>query len=403
MLLEYLPGGELFKRIKSQVYLSEADARFYLAEVVLAIDQLHQMNIIYRDLKPENVLIDKDGHIKLIDFGFSKSLANLQADRAFTNCGTPGYCAPEVMLDAGYTYKADIWSIGIMICEMMGGFTPFQNKNEASNPRAIMEKCRSGSLNLPKNLNGVARDLVKSLLAEDPHSRLEMSQIKDHKFFRNVDWSRIRHRNVAPPFVPEMVSYFDDDPLLNDSFNLRAQTREPTGFGSTNRSPTNIDDVRSWQIRDGKDSARDRRYTESSSTQALVPGGGLPLIDAGQSPGRRQNKSHTRKLEQIPESHLDRTNHEMETHSDSKHSRNNRQATSTSREQNLNLPATNNQTQSNSKQQLHPQESYYSSKKYSATGGTGGLSSTVHRKIKMPTKVLGDYQLQLINKAFVDF
>ena len=85
------------------------------------------MNIIYRDLKPENILIDKMGNLKFIDFGFAKMLDDIQSDRAYTNCGTPGYCAPEVMLDAGYNYKADIWSIGILICELLGGFTPFSN------------------------------------------------------------------------------------------------------------------------------------------------------------------------------------------------------------------------------------------------------------------------------------
>jgi len=85
------------------------------------------MNILYRDLKPENILLDRNGHIKLIDFGFSKQVNDIRKDRAFTNCGTPGYCAPEVMLmgGGGYSFKADIWSIGILICEMMGGFTPF--------------------------------------------------------------------------------------------------------------------------------------------------------------------------------------------------------------------------------------------------------------------------------------
>jgi len=158
--------------------MNENDSRFYLAEIILGIDTLHQMSIIYRDLKPENILLDKDGHIKLIDFGFAKIINNIKQDRAYTNCGTPGYCAPEVMLDAGHTYKADIWSIGILVCEIMGGFTPFQNKHEASNPKAIMEKCRSGKLNLPKNLAGNARDLVKLLLTDDPVSRLDISQIK---------------------------------------------------------------------------------------------------------------------------------------------------------------------------------------------------------------------------------
>ena len=124
--MEYLPGGELIKHIRSTIHMSEDHTRFYLAEIILAVEQLHQMGIIYRDLKPENVLIDKDGHIKLIDFGFAKIMRDIKKDRTYTNCGTPGYCAPEVMIASiGYNYKADMWSIGILICEMIGGFIPF--------------------------------------------------------------------------------------------------------------------------------------------------------------------------------------------------------------------------------------------------------------------------------------
>lgn len=188
MVLDFLPGGELFKQIRKQVFMSETDSRFYLAEIILAVETLHNMNIIYRDLKPENILIDKDGHIKLIDFGFAKQLNSIHHDRAYTNCGTPGYCAPEVMMDSGHTYKADLWSIGILICEIMGGFTPFQSKYEASNPKAIMEKCRSGKLNLPKNLKGNARELVKMLLTDDPIIRLEIDRVKEHKFFRGINF-----------------------------------------------------------------------------------------------------------------------------------------------------------------------------------------------------------------------
>ena len=100
------------------------------------------MNIIYRDLKPENILIDKDGHVKLIDFGFSKKLNNINKDRTFTNCGSPGYTAPEVMMSQGYNYKADIWSIGILICEMIGGFTPFSDQEEGNEPKKILERIR---------------------------------------------------------------------------------------------------------------------------------------------------------------------------------------------------------------------------------------------------------------------
>ena len=104
------------------------DSIFYLAEVLIAIKQLHDRNILYRDLKPENILLDCKGHIKLIDFGFSKQMLNIATDRARTNCGTPAYAAPEVLIGTGYGAKADIWSFGILICEMLGGFTPFGPK-----------------------------------------------------------------------------------------------------------------------------------------------------------------------------------------------------------------------------------------------------------------------------------
>ena len=104
------------------------DSVFYLAEILVAIKQLHENNILYRDLKPENILLDRNGHIKLIDFGFSKQLRDIQRDRARTNCGTADYAAPEVLIGARYGPKADVWSFGILICEMLGGFTPFGSK-----------------------------------------------------------------------------------------------------------------------------------------------------------------------------------------------------------------------------------------------------------------------------------
>lgn len=191
--MEYLSGGELIRLIRKSIFISETDSKFYLAEIVLAIESLHTKGIIYRDLKPENILIDAGGHVKLIDFGFAKCLKNINNDRAYTECGTPGYCAPEVMLGkAGHTYKADIWSIGILICEMIGGFIPFHSIDDANSPANILEMVRTGTLNLPKNLKSSARDLAKNILVEDPTSRFEIQQIKDHGFFRGIDWENIK-------------------------------------------------------------------------------------------------------------------------------------------------------------------------------------------------------------------
>ena len=130
LVLEYLPGGELFRMIKNEGNLNASQAKFYLAEIVLALEDLHKRNIIYRDLKAENILLTQSGHVKLIDFGFSKQLKDIKKDRVMTNCGTRTYAAPEVMMGGKYNYKADIWSLGILICELVGGFTPFRSSSD---------------------------------------------------------------------------------------------------------------------------------------------------------------------------------------------------------------------------------------------------------------------------------
>ena len=106
--------------------------KFYAAEVIVALEMLHKHNILYRDLKPENVCIDKEGHIKLIDFGFAKRLSQSAKFRTYTNCGTLGYSAPEVLLSSseGYSFEADIWSYGILLAELIGGSLPFEKKDD---------------------------------------------------------------------------------------------------------------------------------------------------------------------------------------------------------------------------------------------------------------------------------
>lgn len=118
LVLDYVPGGELFREIRKNKKLTEDAARFYAAEVLLAIEYLHSQHIVFRDLKPENILIDRDGHLKLTDFGFAKRLPN---DFTWTVCGTPDYLAPEIIRSQGYTKAVDWWSLGILIFEMITG------------------------------------------------------------------------------------------------------------------------------------------------------------------------------------------------------------------------------------------------------------------------------------------
>ena len=227
LLLEYLPGGDLLNLIKNQKFISEGESlKFYAAEVICAVEFLHGQNIVFRDLKPENILLDAAGHIRLIDFGFSKQLLR-SSQRCVTNCGTPGYSAPEVMLQGeqagGYdAKKADIWSVGILLCEMIGGYTPFtkqenspqkgkradelftRGKGVMLDPQQICETIMSGNLNLPRNMSSLAKDLVRDILVVDPNMRLELADIKIHKFFRGIKWEKIAARLLQPPFVPPL-------------------------------------------------------------------------------------------------------------------------------------------------------------------------------------------------------
>ena len=123
---DFLNGGELFFHLCHKVRFSEDTARFFSAEIVLALEHLHQNGIIYRDLKPENVLLDREGHVKLTDFGLSKM--ELQGPQAMTNtfCGTPEYLAPEIILHNGHSYGVDWWSLGMLTYEMISGINPLK-------------------------------------------------------------------------------------------------------------------------------------------------------------------------------------------------------------------------------------------------------------------------------------
>jgi len=145
MLFDYISGGELFSRLRKEGRFSYDVTLFYSSEIFLAIQYLHKQNIAYRDLKPENLLIDSDGHIKLTDFGFAKVIEN---DRTFTLCGTPEYLAPEIIKGAkvGYGKSVDWWALGVLIFEMLSGYPPFYD-NE---PIGIYKKIVTGIIEFPR-------------------------------------------------------------------------------------------------------------------------------------------------------------------------------------------------------------------------------------------------------------
>ena len=205
ILQEWISGGELFNQMQNDQTFKETAANFYAANVVCAIEYLHNYGIIYRDLKPENLLLDQDGYIKIADFGFAKNIAEF--GRTFTICGTPEYQAPEVIYKKGTTKEADYWSLGILIYEMLVGYTPFRSANDE--PYQIYQQARSGRFVIPKNLNlsRDAQDIIKKLIVVNPNERLGSGKggilrIKSHPWFNNIDWNALLEKRIKPPIKP---------------------------------------------------------------------------------------------------------------------------------------------------------------------------------------------------------
>eukprot|EP01087_Luapelamoeba_hula_P001133 TRINITY_DN1087_c0_g1_i1.p1 TRINITY_DN1087_c0_g1~~TRINITY_DN1087_c0_g1_i1.p1 ORF type:complete len:332 (-),score=57.99 TRINITY_DN1087_c0_g1_i1:67-1062(-) len=198
MLMEYAMGGEVFGHLRRAGRFSEETACHYAAEVALTLEHLHSRDVLYRDLKPENLLLDRDGHLKLCDFGFAKHVE----DRTWTLCGTPEYLAPEIIQSKGHSKAVDWWALGILLFEMLAGYPPFYDEN----PFGVYEKILANRPHFPSHFSKEARDLIKKLLASDRTRRLGnlkggSEDVKKHKFFRNIDWEALPLRRTRAPLT----------------------------------------------------------------------------------------------------------------------------------------------------------------------------------------------------------
>ena len=190
--LEYAAGGELLEFLSKMTMITIDTTKLYISEIVLALEYIHKHHIIYRDLKPENVLVDESGHVKLTDFGISKQLEDITGTGTF--CGTPEYMAPEIVKHHEYDYKVDIWALGILFCEMLQGSTPFADEKGRN------DVVLNNIVNAEPNLSGIghrsAAQLIRKLLAKDPKERPTIDEIKADRFFSRMDWDKVLRKEI---------------------------------------------------------------------------------------------------------------------------------------------------------------------------------------------------------------
>lgn len=238
MVLDYVPGGELFGRLKEEGSFSEQRVRLYAAEILIGLGHLHSLKYVYRDLKPENILVDSDGHLKLTDFGLVKPKMDADSTTS-TFCGTPEYIAPEMLQQQPYTKAVDWWSFGILVYEMLTGLPPFYDENVNKMYRMIL----SEPLTFPDSMSPEAQDLITQLLDRNPETRLGSSandyeDIKKHPFFAPLDWDQVYKKQYTPEWKPTIkgetdTSNFDEEftqeqtgHSFEDASMITAQTQQ---------------------------------------------------------------------------------------------------------------------------------------------------------------------------------
>lgn len=220
-IMDYINGGELFFHLQNEKKFTEDRVKFYGAEILCGLEYLHASGVVYRDLKPENLLLTSDGHICMTDFGISKEGLHTDNDRTATFCGTPEYLAPEVLEGKGYGKAVDWWSFGTLIFEMLTGLPPFYSEDV----QQMYAKIMSAKLQIPSTVSPEAKNLIEELLVRDPEKRLtDPLKLKAHPFFKGLDWDSLVRKEVTPPYIPPVKNGELDTSLIDSAFTQEEAT-----------------------------------------------------------------------------------------------------------------------------------------------------------------------------------
>uniref|UniRef100_A0A5F9DLD2 Ribosomal protein S6 kinase n=1 Tax=Oryctolagus cuniculus TaxID=9986 RepID=A0A5F9DLD2_RABIT len=216
LILDYINGGELFTHLSQRERFTEHEVQIYVGEIVLALEHLHKLGIIYRDIKLENILLDSNGHVVLTDFGLSKEFVADETERAYSFCGTIEYMAPDIVRggDSGHDKAVDWWSLGVLMYELLTGASPFTVDGEKNSQAEISRRILKSEPPYPQEMSALAKDLLQRLLMKDPEKRLgcgprDADEIKEHLFFQKINWDDLAAKKVPAPFKPVIRDELD--------------------------------------------------------------------------------------------------------------------------------------------------------------------------------------------------
>ena len=235
LLLDYCPGGDLSKQLQIQTRFSEDMAKFYICEIALALGELHKKDIIFRDLKPDNIVIDKEGHAMLTDFGLSREGVN-EKHIAKSFCGSIAYLAPEMLSRSGHGKAVDWYLLGVCFYEMLVGMPPYFSNNQEQ----IFKNIEKADLYIPSFVSKSAQILIRDLLKKDPKERLgsknDVEDIKKHPYFNGIDWNMVYLRKYIPPPIIQKSHYlrfFDHPKIFVDDYDENNDLFEKNGMNSS--------------------------------------------------------------------------------------------------------------------------------------------------------------------------